>query len=62
MSQKNKKQFGIWMDNHHATVIGRTNAESFSVIGLGFLGTMTVGAPVSLAIERKSTSEYSGFM
>ncbi len=33
MSQKNKKQFGIWMDNHHATIIGRTDAESFSVIG-----------------------------
>lgn len=33
MSQKNKKQFGIWMDNHHATVIGRADAETFSVIG-----------------------------
>ncbi len=34
MSQKNKKQFGIWMDNHHATIIGRAgDAESFSVIG-----------------------------
>lgn len=35
MSQKNKKQFGIWMDNHHATVTGRAGAdvESFSVIG-----------------------------
>ena len=35
MSQKNKKQFGVWMDAHHATVIGRANAESqeFSVLG-----------------------------
>ncbi len=35
MSQKNKKQFGVWMDNHHAIVVGRANAdaEDFSVLG-----------------------------
>lgn len=35
MSVKNKKQFGIWMDTHHATVIGRADAttEEFSVLG-----------------------------
>ena len=35
MSVKNKKQFGVWMDNHHATVIGRAEAasEAFSVLG-----------------------------
>ncbi|MGI8950523.1 MAG: hypothetical protein ACR2FN_02950 [Chitinophagaceae bacterium] len=35
MSQKNKKQFGVWMDNHHATVVGRVNAGTpdFSIIG-----------------------------
>ena len=35
MSHKNKKQFGVWMDTHHATVIGRTNADAqeFSVVG-----------------------------
>lgn len=35
MSQKNKKQFGVWMDTHHATVIGRANAETddFTVLG-----------------------------
>ena len=35
MSVKNKKQFGVWMDNHHATVIGRAAAssEAFSVLG-----------------------------
>lgn len=35
MSAKNKKQFGIWMDNHYATIIGRANAtaQEFSVIG-----------------------------
>jgi stalled ribosome rescue protein Dom34 len=36
MTQKNKKQFGVWMDTHHATVIGRANAdtEEFTVLGV----------------------------
>ena len=35
MSLKNKKQFGIWMDAHHATIVGYAdaNAERFSVLG-----------------------------
>ena len=35
MSVKNKKQFGVWMDNHHAAVIGHADASSgeFSVLG-----------------------------
>ncbi|MBA2563422.1 MAG: hypothetical protein H0V14_11035 [Chitinophagaceae bacterium] len=34
MSQKNKKQFGVWMDSHHATVVGRENPGTldFSVL------------------------------
>jgi stalled ribosome rescue protein Dom34 len=34
MIQKNKKQFGIWMDTHHATVVGRANTDTqgFSVL------------------------------
>lgn len=34
MSQKNKKQFGVWMDTHHATVLGKSDAEAqnFSVL------------------------------
>ena len=27
MSVKNKKQFGVWMDSHHATVVGKENTE-----------------------------------
>ncbi len=36
MSQKSKKQFGVWMDSHHATVVGRLDAEAenFSVLGV----------------------------
>ena len=36
MTQKNKKQFGVWMDTHHATVIGRAtaDAEDFTVLAV----------------------------
>src|SRR6186997_2692312 len=36
MTQKNKKQFGIWMDSHHATVVGRANADAddFTVLAV----------------------------
>ncbi len=36
MSLKNKKQFGVWMDTHHATIVGHADpaTEEFSVIGL----------------------------
>ncbi len=35
MSNKSKKQFGVWMDSQHATVIGREDAETniFTVLG-----------------------------
>ena len=38
MTQKNKKQFGVWMDNHHATVVGRANAATEDFTILGFAG------------------------
>lgn len=28
MSNKTKKQFGVWMDSHHATITGRENIDS----------------------------------
>jgi len=28
MSQKNKKQFGVWMDTHNATIIGREDVDT----------------------------------
>ena len=34
MAQKNKRQFGVWMDSHHAIVVGKQEDESsFNVIG-----------------------------
>ncbi|MBA3647768.1 MAG: hypothetical protein H0W62_04330 [Chitinophagales bacterium] len=35
MSEKNKKQFGVWMDSHHATVVGREHIETGNFIVLG---------------------------
>ena len=35
MSVKNKKQFGIWMDSHHATIVGREHIDSGDFILLG---------------------------
>lgn len=34
MSEKIKKQFGVWMDTHHATIVGHDPAAAtFSVLG-----------------------------
>lgn len=34
MSVKNKKQFGVWLDSQHATIVGRAEgAETFTVLG-----------------------------
>ncbi len=35
MTQKNKKQFGVWMDSHHAIVVGRENADATDFVVLG---------------------------
>lgn len=35
MSVKNKKQFGVWMDSHHATIVGREDIDSGDFITLG---------------------------
>ncbi len=35
MSEKNKKQFGVWMDSHTATIVGKeeVNEGDFIIIG-----------------------------
>jgi stalled ribosome rescue protein Dom34 len=32
MSEKNKKQFGVWMDSKNATVVGRENLDNGSFV------------------------------
>ena len=35
MTVRNKKQFGIWMDSHQATIIGREKLETGEFVVLG---------------------------
>ena len=35
MSEKSKKQFGVWMDSHHATIVGRESVDSGDFVVLG---------------------------
>ena len=35
MSGQNKKQFGVWMDTHQATIVGRENVDSGKFVILG---------------------------
>ncbi len=34
MSGKNKKQFGVWMDSQHATIVGREQVDAGDFVGL----------------------------
>lgn len=35
MTQKNKKQFGVWMDTHHAAIVGKQDFDSDEFLILG---------------------------
>jgi len=35
----NKKQFGVWMDSHHATIVGRENVNEGSFVVLGHVSS-----------------------
>jgi len=35
MSYKNKKSFGVWMDSHYATIVGKENVDNGEFIILG---------------------------
>ena len=35
MSEKSKKQFGVWMDTHHATITGREHIDKGEFVILG---------------------------
>ena len=38
MTKKNKKQFGVWMDTHHATIVGKADVEASEFTVLGHAG------------------------
>ena len=35
MSDKNKKSFGVWMDSHNATIVGKQNVDNGEFVVLG---------------------------
>ncbi len=35
MSDNTKKQFGVWMDSHHATIVGKEDVDTGEFIVLG---------------------------
>ena len=35
MSHKNKKQFGVWMDSHNATIVGKEDVDNGNFIIIG---------------------------
>jgi len=43
MSEKNKKQFGVWMDTSHATIVGRENVDNGDFVVLGHVKTANAG-------------------
>ena len=44
MSDKNKKQFGIWMDSQHATIVGRETADATDFVVLGHVKNEGAGS------------------
>ena len=44
MSDKNKKQFGIWMDSQHAAVVGKKEAEATDFVILGHIKNEGAGS------------------
>jgi stalled ribosome rescue protein Dom34 len=40
MSDKNKKQFGVWMDSHKATIVGKEDVDTGDFIVLGHVSNI----------------------
>lgn len=57
MSGKNKKQFGVWMDSHHATITGR---EDIDTGGFVILGHVKNDGPDSNSNEQASNNQEIG--
>ena len=63
MSSKNKKQFGVWMDSKHATVVGRANDESsdFTVLGHAKNGASSGNSNENAANNQEITETHKFF-
>ncbi|MEO5674392.1 MAG: hypothetical protein ABIQ74_07070 [Chitinophagales bacterium] len=44
MTVKNKKQFGVWMDTHHASIVGRTGDDVQAFVLLGHVKNQGPGS------------------
>ena len=70
MTTHNKKQFGVWMDQHHATVAGKEGTESEDFVILGHVkNTDSVGNSnenaannQEIALMRKFFKEIAAIM
>ena len=70
MSGKNKKQFGVWMDSHHATIVGRegVDAGNFVIIahekniGQGSNSNENAGNNSERTLQQKFFKEISAHM
>lgn len=57
MSEKSKKQFGVWMDSHHATIIGK---EDFEQGAFMVLGHVTSPEPDTNSNEKTANNQEIG--
>lgn len=57
MSEKSKKQFGVWMDSHHATIIGK---EDFEEGAFMVLGHITSPEPDTNSNEKTANNQEIG--
>jgi Putative methyltransferase len=46
----NQKQFGVWMDTHHATIVGSENAETGALVVLAHI----IGEEISPSPSQKN--------
>lgn len=59
MSDKNKKVFGVWMDSHHATIVGKEEVNSGEFI---ILGHVKNAGPDNNSNENTSNNQEIGLM
>jgi len=57
MSDKNKKLFGVWMDSHNATIVGKEDSDNGEFI---IIGHVKNAGPDSNSNEKTSNNQEIG--
>jgi stalled ribosome rescue protein Dom34 len=57
MSDKNKKRFGVWMDSHNATIVGKEDIDNGAFI---ILGHVKNAGPDNNSNEKTSNNQEIG--